>query len=451
MSKESYIAESEALNKLFNNMTQRKVDAAEKEKLKRGENKGEQSETKKPLQAAPTTSRPIHSEYLEKKKKEEEEAKRVEEARRAKMRKQIEKEEAEKAERERQLAEERKKQEAEKKKKENERLANLFGVTARKDPDPEPQSNPDAEPAVKDKPAKEESLPAKEEVKSNSADSKTQEALNVFEAVLNKTEENEQEPKDVELEQKKVAPVIAKPSVPEQIPEQPKPPVIPANDKKFTPDKTAPAPEMKPETKPVQQPIPKPAQRTESPQKGNSAIMARGQSGMQMEKPKTDKLSITGIVPMKSDRGSKYDSAMKASNAFRTNVFLTCVYNAKTREGAYGIVVDMGDKRIIHGMCGHTSDEWEYGFAGAIEAMRICTENNVKEIMFVVLDPLCEILQQNADGLRWGYSYTRSQFTKAIDVLKREAAIGFIPERVESEFQDLAETIAKTLVFPAND
>ena len=27
MSKESYIAESEALNKLFNNMTQRKVDA----------------------------------------------------------------------------------------------------------------------------------------------------------------------------------------------------------------------------------------------------------------------------------------------------------------------------------------------------------------------------------------------------------------------------------------
>ena len=44
-------------------MTQRKVDAAEKEKLKGGENKGEQSETKKPLQAAPTTSRPIHSEY----------------------------------------------------------------------------------------------------------------------------------------------------------------------------------------------------------------------------------------------------------------------------------------------------------------------------------------------------------------------------------------------------
>lgn len=56
--------------------------------------------------------------------------------------------------------------------------------------------------------------------------------------------------------------------------------------------------------------------------------------------------------------------------------------------------------------------------------------------------------RQNADGLRWGYSYTRSQFTKAIDVLKREAAIGFIPEHVESEFQDLAETIAKTLVFP---
>ena len=449
MSKESYIAESEALNKLFNNMTQRKVDAAEKEKLKRGENKGEQSETKKPLQAAPTTSRPIHSEYLEKKKKEEEEAKRVEEARRAKMRKQIEKEEAEKAERERQLAEERKKQEAEKKKKENERLANLFGVTPKKDP--EPQSNPDAEPAVKDKPAKEESLPAKEEVKSNSADSKTQEALNVFEAVLNKMEENEQGPKDTEPEQKKVAPVIAKPSVPEQIPEQPKPPVIPANNKKSTPDKTAPAPETKPETKPVPPPVPQPAQRTESPQKGNGAIMARGQSGMQMEKPKTDKLSITGIVPMKSDRGSKYDSAMKASNAFRTNVFLTCVYNDETREGAYGIVVDMGDKRVIHGMCGHTSDEWEYGFAGAIEAMRICTENNVKEIMFVVLDPLCEILQQNADGLRWGYSYTRSQFTKAIDVLKREAAIGFIPERVESEFQDLAETIAKTLVFPVNN
>ena len=95
MSKESYIAESEALNKLFNNMTQRKVDAAEKEKLKKEENKGEQVEAKKPLQAAPTTSRPIHSEYLEKKKKEEEEAKRIEEARRAKMRKQIEKEEAE--------------------------------------------------------------------------------------------------------------------------------------------------------------------------------------------------------------------------------------------------------------------------------------------------------------------------------------------------------------------
>ena len=116
MSKESYIAESEALNKLFNNMTQRKVDAAEKEKLKKEENKGKQVETKKPLQAAPTTSHPIHSEYLEKKKKEEEEARRIEEARRAKMRKQIEKEEAEKAEQERKLAEERKKQEAEKKK-----------------------------------------------------------------------------------------------------------------------------------------------------------------------------------------------------------------------------------------------------------------------------------------------------------------------------------------------
>ena len=69
MSKESYIAESEALNKLFNNMTQRKVDAAEKEKLKKEENKGEQVEAKKPLQAAPTTSRPIHSEYLEKKRR----------------------------------------------------------------------------------------------------------------------------------------------------------------------------------------------------------------------------------------------------------------------------------------------------------------------------------------------------------------------------------------------
>lgn len=106
-------------------------------------------------------------------------------------------------------------------------------------------------------------------------------------------------------------------------------------------DKTVSAPEMKSEAKPVQKPVLQPAQRTESPQKGNSAIMARGQSGMQMEKPKTDKLSITGIVPMKSDRGSKYDSAMKASNAFRTNVFLTCVYNDETREGAYGIVVDM--------------------------------------------------------------------------------------------------------------
>lgn len=315
MSKESYIAESEALNKLFNNMTQRKVDAAEKEKLKKEENKGEQVEAKKPLQAAPTTSRPIHSEYLEKKKKEEEEAKRIEEARRSKMRKQIEKEEAEKAEQERKLAEERKKQEAERKKKEEERLANLFGVTAKKEP--KPQSNPAVKSATKDEPVKEESLPVKDESKNETTESKTKEALHVFETVLNKTEENEQGPKDAEPEQKKVAPVIA--------------------------------------------------------------------------------------------------------------------------------------KRIIHGMCGHTSDEWEYGFAGAIEAMRICTENNVKEIMFVVLDPLCEILQQNADGLRWGYSYTRSQFTKAIDVLKREAAIGFIPEHVESEFQDLAETIAKTLVFPVND
>ena len=365
------------------------------------------------------------------------------------MRKQIEKEEAEKAEQERKLAEERKKQEAERKKKEEERLANLFGVTAKKEP--KPQSNPAVKPATKDEPVKEESLPAKDESKNEATESKTKEALHVFETVLNKTEENEQGPKDAEPEQKKVAPVIAKPPVSEQISEQPKPPVIPAKDKKPVTDKTASAPEMKSEAKPVQKPVPQPAQRTESPQKGNSAIMARGQSGMQMEKPKTDKLSITGIVPMKSDRGSKYDSAMKASNAFRTNVFLTCVYNDETREGAYGIVVDMGDKRIIHGMCGHTSDEWEYGFAGAIEAMRICTENNVKEIMFVVLDPLCEILQQNADGLRWGYSYTRSQFTKAIDVLKREAAIGFIPEHVESEFQDLAETIAKTLVFPVND
>ena len=445
MSNQSYIAESEALNKLFNNMTQRKVDAAEKEKLKKEENKGEQQEVKKPLQAAPTTSRPIRSEYLEKKKKEEEEAKRVEEARRAKMRQQIEKEEAEKAERERQLAEERKRQEAEKKKKEEERLANLFGITSKKK-EPEPQAVPDTKPVEKPAPAPQKEEPAKETPKRESADSKTQEALNAFEAVLNKPDDIKKEPPKPKQEQSKPTPVVAKPSVSEQ----PKPPVVPVKDKKAsvekaasTQPKVAPAPEAKPAPQSVQQ--------TEPPKKENHAIMARGQSGMQMEKPKTDKLSITGIVPMKSDRGSKYDSAMKASNAFRTNVFLTCVYNDETREGAYGIVVDMGDKRIIHGMCGHTSDEWEYGFAGAIEAMRICTENNVKEIMFVVLDPLCEILQQNADGLRWGYSYTRSQFTKAIDVLKREAAIGFIPERVESEFQDLAETIAKTLVFPVNN
>lgn len=334
MSKESYIAESEALNKLFNNMTQRKVDAAEKEKLKKEENKGEQVEAKKPLQAAPTTSRPIHSEYLEKKKKEEEEAKRIEEARRAKMRKQIEKEEAEKAEQERKLAEERKKQEAERKKKEEERLANLFGVTAKKEP--KPQSNPVVKPATKDEPVKEESLPVKDESKNEAAESKTKEALHVFETVLNKTEENEQGPKDAEPEQKKVAPVIAKPSVSEQISEQPKPPVIPVKDKKPVTDKTVSTPEMKSEAKPVQKPVSQPAQRTESPQKGNSAIMARGQSGMQMEKPKTDKLSITGIVPMKSDRGSKYDSAMKASNAFRTNVssFLTPIFGCSDRNNS---------------------------------------------------------------------------------------------------------------------
>ncbi len=153
--------------------------------------------------------------------------------------------------------------------------------------------------------------------------------------------------------------MIAKPSVSEQISNSPSLLSFRLRIKKPVTDKTVSAPEMKSEAKPVQKPVSQPAQRTESPQKGNSAIMARGQSGMQMEKPKTDKLSITGIVPMKSDRGSKYYSAMKASNAFRTNVFLTCVYNDETREGAYGIVVDMGDKRIIHGMCGHTSDEWE--------------------------------------------------------------------------------------------
>lgn len=175
--------------------------------------------------------------------------------------------------------------------------------------------------------------------------------------------------------------------------------------------------------------------------------------GMHLSKPKTgDTLSVTEIIPLKSDYGSVYDSAVKPSNAFRSNVFLDCSYNEKTHEGGYGLVVDMGNKRLIQGVSGRTSDEWEYGFRGIVDAIKICLENNVKEVMFVIREPLCEIIQQNTEGMIWGYSMTRQVFYNTYQDSKRHFASGFYSGELQSDelmnYRDLAETISRTLIFP---
>lgn len=180
-------------------------------------------------------------------------------------------------------------------------------------------------------------------------------------------------------------------------------------------------------------------------------------NGMQMAPTGTreEKLSITEIIPMKTDNGSIYDSAVKPSNAFRANVFLDCSYNEKTHEGCYGLVIDMGSKKRIQGTSGQTSDEWEYGFLGIIHAIRICRENNVKEVMFIIRDPLCEIIQQNTDGLIWGYSMTRREFYNEFQRSKGEFASGFYNGELSNDslqqYRDLAETISRTLIFPPQE
>lgn len=188
-----------------------------------------------------------------------------------------------------------------------------------------------------------------------------------------------------------------------------------------------------------------------------SGSIAVRSHGMQMTPTGTreEKLSITEIIPMKTDNGSIYDSAVKPSNAFRANVFLDCSYNEKTHEGCYGLVVDMGSKKMIQGTSGQTSDEWEYGFLGIIHAIRICRENNVKEVMFIIRDPLCEIIQQNTDGLIWGYSLTRREFYNEFQRSKGEFASGFYNGELSNDslqlYRDLAETISRTLIFPPQE
>lgn len=194
-----------------------------------------------------------------------------------------------------------------------------------------------------------------------------------------------------------------------------------------------------------------------STEKETGRSIAVRPSGMQMTPTGTreEKLSITEIIPMKTDNGSIYDSAVKPSNAFRANVFLDCSYNEKTHEGCYGLVVDMGSKKRIQGTSGQTSDEWEYGFLGIIHAICICRENNVKEVMFIIRDPLCEIIQQNTDGLIWGYSLTRREFYNEFQRSKGEFASGFYNGELSNDslqqYRDLAETISRTLIFPPQE
>ena len=460
-------AESDALNKLFGQMNRTKEIDAEKRRLQKevtGDKDIAPAQTE--LQAPPTQAHPIVSSYLEKKKQEEAEQARIDKEKREKALADIQRMEQEAAAARAKAAKEKKVEE----KKTEEKKEAVSGIQLT---DVTPISKQNSVPA----PNAPVDTPAKAQKESDSKKTQEQKPVvtekakpkgglfGVFGGGKKEKAPENKKVSEASTGSSPVSDVKSEPKVEKEQPVQEKKPdsnVAPAEaatteqpDKPVqkVPIKKAPVAaktgtaEQKPE--PKAEPKAKTKVETKAETKeAETRLMARGNSGMKLEKPKEDKLPITAIIPMKSDRGSRYDSAMKASNAFRTNVYLSCIYNDSTKEGAYGLVVDMGDKRIIHGMCGHTSDEWEYGFAGAIEAMRICRENNVKEIMFVVLDPLCEILQQNADGLRWGYSYTRSQFSKAISSLKQDAAIGFIPEKLENDFQDLAETIAKTLVAP---
>lgn len=458
MSNKAREAESEALNKLFGQMNRNKEIDAEKRRLQK-EASGDKEITpvQTELQAPPTRAHPIVSDYLRKKKEEEEEQARLDKEKRKKALEELEKMEKEAADARERAREKQQAQEAggdnkgaPEKTNTGLQLTDVKPITKTDTKSTQSQagqplteSHKKSEPkkeaeqkAVSNEPKK-ESTPVAEKAKTKGG------FFGVFGGGKKDKQAEDKKAKDVPVGLKKEP-------LPEQKSEETKATPKVETPKMETPKDAVPVQPKKPvqnvPIKKVPVNVPEGEQKAVAKEEENH-LMARGNSGMKMEKPKEEKLPITAIIPMKSDRGSRYDSAMKASNAFRTNVYLSCLYNDNTKEGGYGLVVDMGDKRIIHGMCGHTSDEWEYGFAGAIEAMRICRENNVKEIMFVVLDPLCEILQQNADGLRWGYSYTRSQFSKAISSLKQEAAIGFIPEKLENDFQDLAETIAKTLVM----
>ncbi|MEG1640520.1 MAG: hypothetical protein RR415_00295 [Ruthenibacterium sp.] len=157
-------------------------------------------------------------------------------------------------------------------------------------------------------------------------------------------------------------------------------------------------------------------------------------------------LNVTGIIPLKSERNSKFESAVAPTNAYSANVYMAFAYNEKTSRGAYSVVIDMGNKVILDSLSGHTDDEYEYAFAGAIKAFEETTKNHVKEVTVYVVDPINSILQQNSFGLQFGFSSTRKQYIAAARKALDESYVTFNDSKIQSEYQSLAQLVVDGLV-----
>lgn len=481
----NYQAENSALQTLFNRMNSKKTEQAQR--LDYAHEAGleiPKSNTSEQL-PPPSQPSPIHSDYLDQKRREDEARKLSEEQQRENIRRQLEQETAQLNHMNRQLSSNDSDSSADKQqlpiaKKPNGQKQNVFlsgkkqGTPSQKTPEGKkpadskstaPQNNFDAHSAPQ-KPAE----TGKKEPQLTQIRLEGQTNQDVKNVQGNETSAEQVKPADSKLahgatpaKKKEKKPPVAHPESQGTAPTASTPHVNDSDIRATLGAIFGKKPiASQPASQQAQIPVSSGKQQSQfsmnaGTEKGTSRSIAVRSNGMQMTPTGTreEKLSITEIIPMKTDNGSIYDSAVKPSNAFRGNVFLDCSYNEKTHEGCYGLVVDMGSKKMIQGTSGQTSDEWEYGFLGIIHAIRICRENNVKEVMFIIRDPLCEIIQQNTDGLIWGYSLTRREFYNEFQRSKGEFASGFYNGELNNDslqqYRDLAETISRTLIFPPQE
>lgn len=148
-------------------------------------------------------------------------------------------------------------------------------------------------------------------------------------------------------------------------------------------------------------------------------------------------------VELRSDRDSQFRPAIESADVFAAQVFLAHRYNEDKKVGAYAIAVNMGEKKYLASLGGHTADAYEYGFAGAIAAFEYAMANNIREVTVFTEPELADVLQQNVNALMFGYSATRRKYVEVAQNALRNIYIEFDVRKVSNELADLALTMAQ--------